>query len=149
MCRIAAPELVRVTVCAGLVVPCVVVANVRLPGDKVTAGRAEAPVPVRGMDCGLPGALSVAVRLAWRAPTAVGEKTMLMVQVAFGARTVGREQLRVATKSEGLAPATLIDVTLSPCPPVFVSVTRLELLDWPRLRCRSLAKPEKSPPPVR
>src|SRR5580704_9341694 len=56
---------------------------------------------------------------------------MLMVQVMFGARTVGTEQLGVATKSEGSAPATLTDVRLRPSSPVFVSVTSLELLDWP------------------
>src|ERR1700731_4280898 len=129
MCSVAAPELVRVTVCAGLVLPCEVVAKVRLPGDRVTDGRAAAPVPMRGIDWGLPGALSRATRLAWRVPTKLGEKTMLMVQVTLGARTVGREQLGVATKSEGSAPATRTDVRLRPCPPVFVRVTSLELLD--------------------
>src|ERR1700680_3362933 len=131
MRSVAAPELVMVTLCAGLMLPCEVVAKLRLPGDRVTEGRAEAPVPTRGIDWGLPGALSIATRLAWRDPAALGEKTMLMVQVMFGARTVGEEQLGVATKSEGFRPATLTEVRLRPCPPVFVSVTSLELLDWP------------------
>ena len=115
--------------CAGLVLPCVVLAKVRLPGTKVTAGRVEAAVPLRGIDCGLPGALSVAAKLAWRVPAAVGEKIRLMVQVALGDRTVGNEQFGVATKSEGLTPMMLTEVRLSACPPVLVSVTSLELPD--------------------
>src|ERR1700687_5536102 len=118
MRSVAAPELVSVTVCAGLLLPCEVVAKVRLPGDRVTEGRAETPVPLREIDWGLPGALSIATRLAWRDPAALGGKTMLMVQVTFGVRTVGTEQLGVATKSERFTPATLTDVRLRPCPPV-------------------------------
>lgn len=64
MWSVAAPELVTVTLCAALVIPCGVLAKVRLPGVKVTAGSGEAPVPLRGIDCGLPGALSVAAKLA-------------------------------------------------------------------------------------
>src|SRR5260370_9383420 len=131
MCSVAAPELVTVTLCAGLVLPWVVLAKVKLPGVRVTAGSGEAPVPLTGIDCGLPGALSVAARLAWRVPAARGEKTTLMLQVAFGARTVGNEQLGVETKSEGLAPVTPTELRLSDWPPVLVSVTSLELLDCP------------------
>src|SRR5260370_16788546 len=108
MCSVAAPELVTVTLCAGLALPCVVLAKVKLPGVRVTAGSGEAPAPVRGIDCGLPGALSAAARLAWRGPAAVGGKTTLMVQVAVGARAVGNEQLRLATKSATFAPPTFI-----------------------------------------
>jgi hypothetical protein len=88
-------------------------------------------VPLRGIDWGLPGALSAAAKLACRVPAAVGEKTTLMAQVAFGERTVGSEQFGVATKSEGFAPVTRMEVTLSACPPVLVRVTILELLDCP------------------
>src|SRR4029077_5357484 len=54
-----------------------------------------------------------------------------MVQVTFGARTVGNEQVGVATKSEGLVPVTPTELRLSDWPPVLVSVTSLELLDCP------------------
>src|SRR4029077_15232697 len=50
-CSVAAPELVMVTLCAGLVLPCVVLAKVKLPGVRVTPGSGESPVPVRGIDC--------------------------------------------------------------------------------------------------
>src|ERR1700730_506803 len=131
MCRVALPALVTVMLCAGLLLPCVVLAKVRLPGARVMAGSGAAPLPFRGIDCGLPGALSAAAKLAWRGPAAVGEKTTLTVQVAFGKRTVGNEQLGVATKSEGLAPVTLTEDMVGNCPPVLGRVTSLELLDWP------------------
>src|SRR5260370_26125691 len=54
-----------------------------------------------------------------------------MARVGCGKRTVGNEQLGVATKADRLAPVTLMEVTLSDCPPVLVRVTILELLDWP------------------
>src|SRR5258707_3755710 len=111
MCSVAAPELVTVTLCAGLALPCVVLAKVKLPGVRVTAGSGDAPAPVRGIDCGLPGALSAAARLAWRGPAAAGEKTTLMVQVAFGARNLGNEQFLVATKSAGFDPWTVSEVS--------------------------------------
>src|SRR5579859_2413481 len=64
ICSVAGPALVSVMVCGGLVLPCAVVANVRVPGSSVTAGAGEAPVPVSGMSCGLPGALSVDAKAA-------------------------------------------------------------------------------------
>src|SRR6266849_6933226 len=85
MCSVALPALVTVMVCAGLVLPCAVVGNVKLPGISVTAGRGDTPVPVNGTVCGLPGALSAIASEACRSPAAVGEKTMLIVQVPFGA----------------------------------------------------------------
>ena len=88
-------------------------------------------MPLRRIDCGLPGALSLTVKVAWRGPAAVGENTTLTVHVALGERTVGTEQLGVATKSEELAPARAIALTLSAWSPVFVSVASLELLDCP------------------
>jgi hypothetical protein len=69
-------------------------------------------VPLRGTDCGLPGALSEAAKLAWRVPAAVGENTTLILQVVFGVKTVGSEQLGVAEKSEALVPITLMELTL-------------------------------------
>ena len=110
MCSGPGPTLVTVIVCAMLALPWVVVANVRLPG---TAGSGAAPMPLSGTNCGLPEALSVVAKLACRAPATVGEKTKLTVQVAFGERAVGREQLGVATKSAELEPVTLMDVMLS------------------------------------
>ena len=59
--RGALPELVRVMLCEGLVMPCVKEAKVKLVGMRVTADVGARPVPVRVADCGLPGALSVTV----------------------------------------------------------------------------------------
>ena len=133
MCSVALPAFVRVTVCAGLVLPWLVLGNERLPGISVTPGCGATPVPVRGMDCGLAGALSVAVRLAWRGPVAEGVKTTVIEQVPFGDSTVGMLQLGVAAKSVALVPLTVMEFRLKPCPPVFVSVAVCALLDCPRV----------------
>lgn len=97
-------------------------------------------MPESGIDCGLPGALSVAVKLAWRGPVAVGVKTTLTVQVALGASTVGKVQFGVAAKSPGLAPASATEFTLSPWFPVFVSVTNCELLGCPTVTLPKLTE---------
>src|SRR5207244_4123609 len=62
MLRVAVPLLVRVTVCAGLVVLRRWSPKARLVGAKVTAG--TIPVPASDTDCGLPGASSVMVTVA-------------------------------------------------------------------------------------
>jgi hypothetical protein len=74
------PELVRVTLCAALVVAMSWPAKVRLFPERVTAG--AIPVPVSEMLCGLPDALSVTDSEAFRAPVAPGLNVMLMVQLA-------------------------------------------------------------------
>src|SRR2546425_8105931 len=80
MLRVAVPLLVRVTVCAGLVVLRRRSPKARLVGAKVTAG--TMPVPASDTDCGLPGASSVMVTVAVRAPAAVGVKLRLIRQLA-------------------------------------------------------------------
>jgi hypothetical protein len=50
MFSVALPELVRMTVCAALVAPWVVVGKVKLHGISVTADWGAAPVPDNGMD---------------------------------------------------------------------------------------------------
>src|SRR5882762_623044 len=106
-------------------------AKLRLPGARVTVGTGDARLPLTRLDCGLPPALSRPVKLPWRVPAAEGENTRRTEQVAFGEITVGTEQLGVATKSEALAPATPIALTLSAWSPVFVSVATLDALDCP------------------
>jgi hypothetical protein len=108
-----------------------VLEKVSMPGVRVTEGSGDAPVPLKGIDWGLPGASSVAAKLAWRVPGAVGENTTLTVQVAFGERTVGNEQFGVATKSEEFSPFTWMELRLRPWSPVLVSVMSWEPLDWP------------------
>jgi hypothetical protein len=72
--------LVRVTVCAALVVPTVCELNVRVPGVRATAG--EDPVPRRLTVCGLPAALSLIDTLAVTVVVSVGENVTLIVQLA-------------------------------------------------------------------
>src|SRR5260370_16721343 len=119
MCGVALPALVTVMVCAGLVLPCAVVGNVKLPGISVTAGRGATPVPVNGTVCGLPGALSAIASEACRSPAAVGEKTMLIVQVPFDDTTIGTVQFGVAAKSAVFSPVISDEFNLLPSFPEF------------------------------
>jgi len=52
------PELMRVSVCGALDVPCVLAGNAGAVGEKVTVGTGAVPVPFSKRVCGLPGALS-------------------------------------------------------------------------------------------
>jgi hypothetical protein len=78
--RVALPVLLSVTILAGLVVPNTWLANIRLVGDRVTAG--AIPVPVTGTACGLPAALSATLIFAVRVPLAVGVNATLIAQEA-------------------------------------------------------------------
>src|SRR2546427_30905 len=105
MLRVAVPLLVRVTVCAGLVVLRRWSPKARLVGAKVTAG--AMPIPASDTDCGLPGASSVMVTVAVRAPVAAGVKLMLIVQLAPGATEpapVGQVLPAAKAKSAACAP---------------------------------------------
>jgi hypothetical protein len=84
ICNVALPELVRVTICGLLVVPCVTLPNETLLGVTVMpAFGGGAPMPLSGMDCGEFGASSVMVMVAAREPRAIGEKVTLIVQLVF------------------------------------------------------------------
>ena len=72
-------------------VPTVWLANVRLVGDKLTAGvAAAAPVPLNPTCCGLAAALSVKVRDPVSVPAAVGVKVTEMAQLAPAGRLEGQ-----------------------------------------------------------
>ena len=110
-CSGAVPELMTVSVCAGLDVPSVVVGNEGADGEKVTAGAAAMPEPLRTRVCGLPGALSATWRLAVEAPTLCGVKLILTEQLAFG-DSVGWQVL-VSEKLEALVPAIEMELMAS------------------------------------
>ena len=74
------PELVSVKVCAALVDPTGLDANVRLAADKLTFG--VTPVPSRGSVCGFAGALSATFNVADSTPVADGVKLTFTVQEA-------------------------------------------------------------------
>src|SRR3989442_194433 len=80
MLRLFMKLLMGDEVWTGLEVMSVCVRYARLVGAKVTAG--TIPVPASDTDCGLPGASSVMVTVAVRAPAAAGVKLMLIVQLA-------------------------------------------------------------------
>src|SRR5207302_5184208 len=120
---VAVPLLVRVTVCTGLVVLRRWSPKARLVGAKVTAG--TMPVPASDTDCGLPGASSVMVTVAVRAPVAAGVKLMLIVQLAPGASEpapVGQGLPPAKATSAARAPVMVMLVRVSVVPPLWVIV---------------------------
>jgi len=112
------PVLLRVTLCAALVVPTFWLLNVRLAGERLVA--AAAPVPVRLTICGLPAALSEILTAAVRVPAAVGVNVTLIVQLLFAATEL--PQVFVSAKSPVLTPVMLILVMLILALPVLLRV---------------------------
>jgi hypothetical protein len=117
------PVLVTAKVWAGLVRFKDSVPKLRLVGETLKPG--TMPVPARLTVWGLPGALSLIVRVPLRAPTAVGVNVTLIVQVPLAATV---PQLLVWEKS----PDVLILDTVTEEVPVLVKVTTCGVLD----RCR-------------
>lgn len=104
------------------VAPTVVVANVMLDGVRLTVTDVDCPVPLKGTDCGEPGALSVTRATAERAPVVVGLNVALKVQLAPAAR-VAVQVLFATMNEEALAPEDVTEVRLTDVLPVFVRVT--------------------------
>ena len=111
----ALPVLVRMTVCAVLVLPDIWAVKVREAGDKPTTG--SVPVPVSGQVWGLFAALSEIVRVPERVPIAVGVKDTLIVQLAPGATLA--PQVFDCEKSPLIAMLLMVSAAV----PVLVSVT--------------------------
>src|SRR3989449_4316436 len=83
------------------------------------------PVPASDTDCGLPGASSVMVTVAVRAPVAAGVKLMLIVQLAPGATRSAAHtpELQARQPNAGpLPPEMEMLVRFSGVPPLLVSV---------------------------
>src|SRR3989454_4906520 len=101
----APPLLVRVTVCAALVVPTRCLPKALLVAESVAVGGVT-PVPVSDTDCGLPAASSVMVTVAVRALAAVGVKVRLRTQLAPAASVAPLMQVvpEASAKSPALAP---------------------------------------------
>jgi hypothetical protein len=121
----AVPELVRVTVCAALVVPTVCAAKVKAAGARFTAATGtELPLPDNEM-AGLVDALDATVSVAVRVPVADGVNFALNVQLAPGATVtaVAPTQVPAAVKSAALVPLLLIAEMVRLPEPVFVSIT--------------------------
>src|SRR3989441_1264401 len=133
MLRVAVPLLVRVRVCTGLVVLRRWSTKGRLVGGKVTAG--AMPIPASDTDCGLPGASSVMVTVAVRAPVAAGVKLMLIVQLRPGATEpapVGQVLPAAKAKSAACAPVMVMLVRVSGTPPLSGHERFWAAVVWPK-----------------
>jgi hypothetical protein len=120
-CSTASPLLVRVTFCEAVVVPRLVVAKV----SEVVESEATGPVPVPESETegAMPGALLVTVRVAVRAPRAIGVKVTLMVQEALTASVLDpMGQLLVRAKSPGFVPPSVKPLMLRGAEPVLLTV---------------------------
>src|SRR5207245_1174023 len=87
--------------------------------------RRSSDLPASDTDCGLPGASSVMVTVAVRAPVAAGVKLMLSVQLAPGATEpasveIGRASWR---ETEGIEAVRALLVMQSVACPLWVRVT--------------------------
>lgn len=120
MVKLAVPVLVTVIGVTELEVPTFWLGKLRLAGEKVIWP--AVPVPLRPMDCGLAGALSVREMAADSATTVEGVNVTLSVQFA-PAPTVLPHVLAVKEKSALLAPVTATLVRFKVALPVFVRVT--------------------------
>src|SRR5437879_6046093 len=109
------PELLRFTIWEALVVPTFCGPNVKLMGERETAG--PEPVPAIATVCGLFQALSPTVTAPARGPIAKGVNVTLIEQLAPPARLV--PQLFVCAKSPLAATLDMLSVWS----PVLVSVT--------------------------
>jgi hypothetical protein len=126
ICRGALPELVTVTLIAALDVPCNVLGKFTVLDESVTAGPVTGgpmPVPVRVTTCGLPGALSMKLTVACRAPAAAGVKVTAMEQDAFAAIAAPMQLLEGKAKSPGLLPPTRMVEIFSGAVPELVTIT--------------------------
>jgi hypothetical protein len=106
MLKVRLPLLVRVTDCAGAVVPTNWLPKVMVVAESSTPG--AAPVPVRFTDCGLPDALSVNTTEAVRVPSALGVKVRLSVHWADGASEEPHVLELATAKSAALGPVTWV-----------------------------------------
>ena len=110
--------MVTINVWAVLEDPTFVDGKVSEAGETVIAA---VSVPVRGIACGLPVALSLMEIEALRAPDPAGVNVTLMVQLALAATLA--PQVLVWVKSPLLLPVTVIELMVSVVAPVFFNVT--------------------------
>src|SRR4051794_30128285 len=115
----AVPGLLTVSVRALLALPAVWLPKSTLLGVNLIFGT-PIPLPASETLCGEPGALSVRVSVAARAPPAVGLKATLNVHVSPAATLAQDPDF---LKSPGWSPAIELALIVSVPVPVFVIVT--------------------------
>ena len=120
MVREVWPVLVRVTVCALLLVPEFWGGKVSEVGDRLTSG--PAPEPFRVTVCGLLGALSVNFSKALRLPAAEGVNVTLTAQVWAGTIVAPEQVSALMAKSPAFAPLRADVETVRSAVPVLVRV---------------------------
>ena len=120
MLKVALPVLLRVTVCAVLMISSGWLPKARLVGERLT--RAAVPVPERLTVWGLPLALSEMLTAAVRLPLAEGVNVTLIVQLALAASDLPHVLL-VSAKLLPLVPLTARLVMLKGVLPVLLRVT--------------------------
>lgn len=103
----------------------------------VAESSAVVPIPLRGSFCGLPLALSVKVRVALRAPVAVGLNVTVIVQLADAARDAP-QVVPVSGKSPASVPVTAMLVIVIAVVPTFFSVTIFAVLVTPTAKVPKL-----------
>src|SRR4029077_7922147 len=135
-----APVLVTFTITGELAVPTSCVAKLMFVGATETPG--NAPTPVNGTRCGLPGALSTMLMDAPRLPGAVGVSVTLMLQALPPSRDGG--QLLVCLKSVALGPVRLMFEIPSGPSPVFDKVTVCAELGIPTVSVEKFKLPGES-----
>jgi galactitol-specific phosphotransferase system IIB component len=107
------PLLLRVAVCAALLVPTDWFPKERLVGERPSSG--AVPVPERLTACGLPMALSVMLTEAVRLPLAEGVKVTLIVQLPPAATEL--PQVLLWAKSPALVPVIArLEILMAPLP---------------------------------
>src|SRR5271157_522402 len=119
----ALPVLVRVTVCAALLVPDIRAEKVSEEVDKLTTG--PVPVPVKITVSGLSEALSVKLSEALRFPIAVGANVTVTVQMPLGAIVAPVQVSALLAKSLPFAPPIVTVEMARLAVPVLVTVS-----DW-------------------
>ena len=115
--------MVSVTVCCAEAVPTLIVVKAMAVLERVAWGTGPVEAPVRVRVCGELEALSVAVMVSEKLPTATGVKVKLIVQKEPAASTGALAQvLEFCVKSAVLPDRTML-LRLADAVPVFVTVT--------------------------
>jgi hypothetical protein len=101
-------------------------------GDKLLRlGCGLLPSPLRLTDCGLPAALSAKVRVALRAPLAVGVKVTLTPQVPLEMTVAPEQESLLIAKSLGFAPPIIAVEMVRFAVPLLVTVSVCAALGAP------------------
>ena len=123
--------MVMVMLCKAEAVPALMVAKAMVVLDRVACGTGPVEVPVRVRVCGELDALSVAVMVSEKLPTATGVKVKLIVQKEPAASTGALAQVLEFCVKSAVLPDRAMLVRLADALPVLVTVTVCTALAMP------------------